>query len=221
MSPKAADPSLPERIVDAAVHVLADDGRDAVTARRLATEVGASTMAVYTHFGGMDEVERHVMRRGFTTFGTELTRGAVTADPVADWMTQGWGYRRFARREPELYRVMFGDALLAGGLADAADEEACMAAFMALLDRIQACVDSGRWQVDDIPTAGEIVWATSHGHVGIEATGYFTTTGRDPERSWEAAMIRLAVGYGDDPATAQRSAATARRRAARAERADP
>jgi len=33
-----------------------------VSARRLARELGTSTMVVYTHFGGMDELSRQVMR---------------------------------------------------------------------------------------------------------------------------------------------------------------
>jgi hypothetical protein len=61
----------------------------------------SSTMVVYTHFGGMDELTRQVMRRGFAGFGTELGRGAVTGDAVADWMTYLWSYRRFAQREPQ------------------------------------------------------------------------------------------------------------------------
>ena len=33
-----------------------------MSARRLARELGTSTMVVYTHFGGMDELSRQVMR---------------------------------------------------------------------------------------------------------------------------------------------------------------
>jgi hypothetical protein len=35
----------------------------------------------------MDELTRQMMRRGFADFGSELDRGAVTDDVVADWMT--------------------------------------------------------------------------------------------------------------------------------------
>ncbi len=94
VSPRSADPHLRERIINSAARLLATEG--AVSARRLARELGTSTMVVYTHFGGMDELIRQVMRRGFEDFGTELDRGAVTDDAVADWMTYLWSYRRFA-----------------------------------------------------------------------------------------------------------------------------
>jgi AcrR family transcriptional regulator len=216
--PRSADPGLPDRIIDAAARLLAADGAGAVSARRVAREVGTSTMTVYTHFGGMDGVRRQVMRRGFAAFGAELTLSRVTDDPVADWMTQGWGYRRFAIRHPDLYRVMFGAGLTAFKLGDPADFEAAMSTFLALLDRIKACVDAGRWQVRDIATAGEAVWAAAHGHMTIELTGYFAALGRDPVRSFSEILTRLSRGFGDEASSTAKSLANARRRATRADR---
>jgi AcrR family transcriptional regulator len=176
-------------------------------------------MAVYTHFGGMDELYRHVMRRGFAAFGAELVRGAMTNDPVADWMTQGWGYRRFARREPHLYAVMFSPGLASFKLGDPADFEAAMGTFVALLDRIQACVDAERWEIDDVYIAGEAVWSAVHGHTTIELSGYFEAFDRDPLRSYSEIMTRLSVGFGDSAVSTAQSLTTARRRAARADAA--
>ena len=155
--PRSADPHLRERIINTAAQLLATEG--AVSARRLARELGTSTMVVYTHFGGMDELTRQVMRRGFADFGTELDRGAVTGDAVADWMTYLWSYRRFALREPHLYAVMFGPGLAAFRLGDPADLEAARSTFVSLLRRIHACVNAARWEVDDVTTAGEAVWS--------------------------------------------------------------
>src|SRR6187397_918799 len=107
MSPKKSDPEVANKLVDAAARVLAEEGKAAVSARRVAAEVGTSTMAVYTHFGGMDELITAVWRRGFGLFGDELARPPHTDDPVADFMAQGWGYRRFGLDHRHLYRVMF------------------------------------------------------------------------------------------------------------------
>ncbi|HEU4841752.1 MAG TPA: helix-turn-helix domain-containing protein, partial [Ilumatobacteraceae bacterium] len=70
--PRARNPDVADRLLEAAARVLAEEGRDAVTARRLATEVGASTMAVYTHFGSMDELLLGLWREGFRRFGAAL-----------------------------------------------------------------------------------------------------------------------------------------------------
>jgi AcrR family transcriptional regulator len=219
MSPRQPDPRVRLQLVEAAAQLLATGGRDAVTARRVAGAVGASTQAVYTHFGGMEELLAEIWREGFRRFGAALDEPAVTDDPVADWMTQGWGYRRFARRDEHLYKVMFGDGLVAFRLNDDRDREAAGGTFVSLLTRIERCVAAGRWQVDDLPTVGEVVWATVHGLCTIELTGYFDHLDRDAVGTYEAALRHTALGLGDDAELAERSLQKARRRAARADAA--
>lgn len=215
MSPRQPDPQVRVQLVEAAAQLLATGGRDAVTARRVAGAVGASTQAVYTHFGGMDELLAEIWREGFRRFGEALDEPAVTSDPVADWMAQGWGYRRFALRDRHLYRVMFGDGLVAFRLNDERDVEAASGTFLSLLTRIERCVEAGRWQVGDLYTAGEVVWITVHGHCTIELTGYFDHLDRDPVRTYEAGLRHTALGFGDDPELVAASLRRARRRASR------
>ena len=216
MPPRSTDPHLRERIINTAARLLATEG--GVSARRVARELGTSTMVVYTHFGGMDELIRQVMRRGFEDFGTELDRGAVTDDAVADWMTYLWSYRRFALREPDLYAVMFGPRLAAFRLGDPTDLEAARSTFVSLLRRIHACVNAGRWEVDDVLTPGEAVWSGVHGHTTLELTGFFDAVGRDPMRSYVEILTRMSIGFGDDALATTHSMSTARRRAVRADR---
>jgi len=216
--PRSADPQPRENIITAAARLLATEG--SVSARRLARELGTSTMVVYTHFGGMDELTRQVMRRGFDNFGAELDRGAVTDDAVADWMTYLWNYRRFARREPHLYAVMFGPRLAAFNLGDPDDTAAARSTFVSLLRRIHGCVHAGRWQVDDVTTAGDALWSGVHGHTTLELSGFFAAVGRDPVRSYGEILTRMSIGFGDDAAATAQSLTTARRRAVRADRAD-
>jgi len=206
-----------EALLDAATALLDDEGRDAVTARRLGREIGASSMAVYTYFGSMDELMAAIWRRGFARFGAALTSVATTADPVADWMVQGWAYRRFALANRHLYRVMFSDGLVAFTAGDPADREAALDTFVALLDRIDRCVEEERWEVPDVGLAGEVVWMATHGHCSVELTDYFASVGHDPERLFGESMRRLARGFGDDPERVESSAVAARRRARRAE----
>lgn len=202
-------------LIETAARVLASEGRDAVTARRLAAEVKTSTMAVYTHFGSMDELLARTCAEGFARFGVALESPATTDDPVADWGTQGWAYRQFALDNPHLYRVMFGEGLQ--DLQPSAHEggDAAMETFLSLLRRLQRCHDAGRLEIDELWRAGEVVWASVHGHMTIELTGYFAALGRDPERAYAECMRRLALGYGADPAALEVSLRTARRRARR------
>lgn len=204
--PRAKDPDVAERLLDAAARVLADEGRTAITARRLAAEIGASTMAVYTHFGSMDDVLARLWRRGFARFGAALDAPPGTDDPVADWMRQGWAYRRFALDNHHLYRIMFGGVVQVSP-DDPDDRAAAAATFTSLLDRLQRCIDAGRLTIPDLTVAGQVVWGAVHGRVMIELDGYDRVMGQDPVAVYAECMRRLAIGFGDDPAATERSLA--------------
>jgi len=199
--PRPRNPEVADRLLAAAARVLAEEGREAVTARRLATEIGASTMAVYTHFGSMDELLLGLWRDGFARFGAALDGPPTSDDPIADWAAQGWAYRRFALENPHLYRVMFGDGLSGFHRNDPADEAAAMATFHSLLARLQRAAHAGRLVIDDLQLAGQVVWSMVHGHMTIELTGYFTSTGRDAAAIYAECLCRLAVAFGADRAT--------------------
>lgn len=216
MSPRAADPVVAERLVEAAARVLSTEGPDAVTARRLGREVEASTMSVYTHFGGMDQLLMAVRREGFRRFGAAIGAPDLTDDPVADWCTEGWAYRRFALDETHLWSVIFGPlGQNPEGLCEE-DAVAAFATFTELETRIVRCGDSGRWTFDDPTTVAEVCWTHMHGLAAIEVSGYFTGTGRDPIRVAEESMRRTSLGFGDEPQAFEHSLRVARRRARQA-----
>jgi AcrR family transcriptional regulator len=203
------NPDVAARLIDAAARVLSEEGRDAVTARRLASEVGASTMAVYTHFGSMDELLLGLWREGFARFGAALDGPPETSDAVADWVAQGWAYRRFALENRHLYRVMFGDGLSGFHGNDPADEAAAMATFQSLLARLQRAADAGGLVIDDLALAGQVVWSMVHGHMTIELTGYFEAGGRDARVVYAESLRRLGLAFGDDPVALDASLAAA------------
>ena len=84
---------------------------------------------------------------------------------------------------------------------------------MQLLVRIERCVAAGRWVVEDVWTAGDVIWAMVHGLVLIELPGYYEFLGRSPLATYEQALRVLAVGMGDDPARVEASLAAGRKRA--------
>lgn len=213
--PRPADPAVRTRLIEAAARLLTDHGRDAVTARRLASEVGASTQVLYTHFAGVDDLLAEVWREGFRRFGTALDSPSTTDDPVADWMVQGWEYRRFALDNRDLYLTMFSNGVLGMREGSPQDMAAAAATFASLLVRLERCVESGRWSIADLFTAGEVVWATVHGHMMIELHGYYSSLERDPTVTYSDGLRRTALSSGDAPDLVEASLKAARRRANR------
>ncbi len=50
--------SVRDEMLHAAVNLLDNDGPDALQTRKVTSAAGTSTMAVYTHFGGMRSLDR-------------------------------------------------------------------------------------------------------------------------------------------------------------------
>jgi AcrR family transcriptional regulator len=221
MSPRRADPDVAVRLLEVTARLLADEGLPAVSARRVAAEAGASTMAVYTHYGSMDDLLRAARREGFRRFALELDRRTHTDDPVADLFAQGWGYRHFALTEPHLYKVMFDTQLVVDRVEiGPEDVEAGAKAFSLLYDDVGRCAAQRRWQVADQQLASEVIWAGVHGHCMLELSGYFVWADRDPRLSYAECLLRGSIAFGDDPRAAAASSAAARRRARRAGQLD-
>ncbi len=201
MSPKAADPNVRTALVETAARLLTEEGPSALTTRRLAREVGTSTMAVYTHFGGMEELLTEISLEGFRRLARRLNRVKPTEDPVADVVALGRAYGRNALANPDLYRVMFGTRP-DSWIIDASDQAMTLGTFTTLVAAVQRCIDAQRIDGDAWAIASQL-WATLHGVVMLELSGFLGRT--EAVQTSEAISFNLWVGLGDDPVLARRS----------------
>ncbi len=175
---RTPDPSVRVALIEAAAQLLADEGLPALSIRRVATTVGCSTMAVYTHFGSKEDLVQEIVREGFARLHAELSAVDHSSDPVHDLVNLGAAYRRNALANSHLYRVMFDLNPLA--LTDPADHadagELGLDTFDALVAAIARCVDAGVMKGDPRRLA-RVVWSTVHGAVSLELSGYLGEDG--------------------------------------------
>src|SRR5204863_8554956 len=87
----------PERVVQATIRLLAEEGPSAIKARTVAAASGLSTMAVYHHFGGIAELIHAVVEHGFTELDGAFSQVPATDDPIADLFAMALMTRRVAR----------------------------------------------------------------------------------------------------------------------------
>jgi AcrR family transcriptional regulator len=208
VSPKTADPALRTELVETAARLVATEGRAGLTLRRVAKEVGTSTMAVYTHFGGMDELRREVRREGFARLREQLDAVTSTRDPVADLSLLGVAYYLSAARAPNLYRAMFMD-----GPVDDTDVGTGLDTFRYLVNGVTRCVEAGRLPDADPADPAELaveLWALSHGLVSLQLA-HMLPEQQALERL-ETSGRSLFIAWGDDPKALARSIARVRRR---------
>jgi AcrR family transcriptional regulator len=202
-----------QQLIDAGITLLEQHGRQALQARKVAAEVGASTMAVYTHFGGMTGLIDAIAAEAFARFARALTEVAQTDDPVADFLAMGIAYRRFALANPQRYQLIFGigspgeptdrpDLTVTGTTTDRSDPAV---SFEALVKAVRRMIAAGRIRDDgELPIAGRM-WSVIHGAVTLELAGFFGHEDHAPVQVLAPMMLDLLVGMGDDRDKATRS----------------
>ncbi|WKG03479.1 TetR/AcrR family transcriptional regulator [Mycolicibacterium sp. HK-90] len=203
-----------ERLIEESLQVLEESGPEALNARMLAKRIGASTMAVYTHFDGMPGLYEALVRESFVRFGDHLGRRDDTDDPVADLLASGLAYREYALTYPQRYRMMFGitspsialpigrDLTVDGNPADLSEINSVFAQIPAFVRR---CMEAGAIDESDPVAVAAQIWTMMHGYVLAEIIGVFGTDGGGVPRVLAPHITNLLVGLGGDRARIHRS----------------
>jgi AcrR family transcriptional regulator len=173
-SPSASDrdaSGVRRRLLESAAELLDDEGPQALTARRIAAAADTSTMAVYTHFGGMPALVKQIVAEGFARLDQHQAAVPRTDDPLADLLALAMAYRDNAMANPHLYAVMFGATSLKGFQLTEADMEIGLNSFATLTDFVARAIESGRLRQAEPARVASQVWTAMHGYVMLELAG--------------------------------------------------
>ncbi|MFG2905106.1 TetR/AcrR family transcriptional regulator [Kitasatospora sp. NPDC048286] len=196
MSPRHTDPSTRPALVDIAARLLAEEGPQALSARRIASEIGASTMALYTHFNGMRGLVRAMVHEGFARLQHYFTLVEFSDDPVSDLALLGRAYRLNALANPHLYAVMFGGSSLAGFSLGEEDRQYGRYTLAGVAECAARCIEAGRFRAADADLVAHQMWSAVHGLVVLELGDYLTEPW-NADSLLEAQLVGLMVAVGD------------------------
>lgn len=105
MAPRATA----ERIADAALAILIEEGSAAVTMRRVAADVGITAMAIYKHYPNRDDLLRTITDAAFAKVGASWGE----RHPDGDWRQRADGllddFLDFALHQAHLYHFLITD----------------------------------------------------------------------------------------------------------------
>jgi AcrR family transcriptional regulator len=154
-------------IVRAALEVIELEGLSALTARRVASQLGVSTAPVYRNFASMDELAAAAMQAARDRLHAHTVR-VYTDRP---FLNMGTGIAVFAREHPRLYRALFletdqFEAIVAGFLAQLTADMRNDPRF-AQLDQAQ------------LATLLDRMWTYTHGLASLIAVGLAGDTSTD------------------------------------------
>jgi AcrR family transcriptional regulator len=164
-------------------------------------------MAVYTYFGGMDELSRAVREEGFERFGAHLDEVLEQADAVAELFALGRAYMQSATDDPDLYRFMF--------MERPKDEhaEVGLDTFGRVVAAAARAIESGRLRSKYPDEVARKCWMAVHGSVSLHLVGMLSE--EEARAGLTGLLADLFVGLGDDKAATTRSVRRANARWAR------
>jgi AcrR family transcriptional regulator len=153
-------------ILSTARRLAETEGWDAVTTRRLSTEIEYSQPVLYKHFASMEDMAEALAIEGFRELADALRAARANAGTgQCPLRSLAHAYTCFARDNPALYDAMFIRATKLRFAA--ADTPAPVVAAFAELREGIATVAHGR----DVDTLTELFWAALHGLITLGRGG--------------------------------------------------
>jgi AcrR family transcriptional regulator len=145
-------------IVGTARKLAEAEGWDAVTTRRLSTEIEYSQPVLYKHFSGMDQIAAAVAIDGFGELAEKLRAARAGAEtPHRSLTLMAHAYLDFARENPALYDAMFARTTTLHFAADDTPPQ-LSAGFAELHEGLRGVAHE-----TDVDTLAEVFWSALHG----------------------------------------------------------
>ena len=191
--PKVHDERTALALLAAAERLVAEDGPEALSVRRVAGAVGTTTRAVYSLFGSKEGL---VVALGVRAF--ELLRAAIdalpaTGDPAGDLVEAGVVvFRRFALQHPALFRLGVQHVAVSPDLARGF-HGAATHALDGLQGRVARLADAQRLGARAPREAVCAFHALCEGLAALELRGALPHA--DAERIWRDALAALVAGW--------------------------
>lgn len=216
MSAPVHTPSIRDLLLDAACERLAKEGVAGLQARVIASDVGVSTTALYTHFGNIGGLVAAVSQVSLRRFSDAITSAGITDDPVADMLAMGMAYRNFAITNRHEYELMFNHAVLRvsrGVRADVADVPKLLEtpeglkAYNHILGFSTRLVESGVTRPLEAHVVSTGLWSALHGFVLLEILGHFLV--ESSLTIFGSIAFQMFMGLGIPPERLQLSMANA------------
>jgi AcrR family transcriptional regulator len=162
---------LRQKILDAALHIITDEGFAAMSMRKLAERIEYSPASIYLHFRNREQIAQELSEVGFAKLLTYLSEAVEGRETVEAFQAACRAYVNFGLENPETYRLIFlGDsAYVKAAFAEKKDDNAAGQAYQVLVDLAERLKREGF----DGGDAGSIavadtVWSALHGIVSLK-----------------------------------------------------
>ncbi len=168
---RAGQDELRSRLLDVAVGLLASDGPESLTIRRIAAEAGCTAPVIYTMFGSREGLAEALYLEGFERFRRYLEAVPHRRDPFEHLTALGPAYRQACLAEPGFYSLMFERAI--PGFEPSERARTLARAALNILDRVIAdCIAQGYLIPTQPRKIADALWAAAQGAISLERAGH-------------------------------------------------
>lgn len=166
-----AERAFRDRLCRIAARQFATFGYAGVTLRALAEELGCSRMTPYRYFADKGEILAAVRARGFGRLAEINEKVAArNSDPIACIQALGRAYVRFARDEPDSYRLMYESASDTEGHRYPELARQLARSVRPLRRAVRDAVDRGLIR-GEANTVAHVCWSALHGAIALHLAG--------------------------------------------------
>lgn len=164
---------LRDAIFTAASDLLSKNGLEGLSVRAIATNIGASTKVIYSHFGGKPGIVAALYDHGFTCLAEQLNAASVDTSPADDRIKQlAHAYRKFGISSPHIYELMYGPRVREL-LPTRGHRNTARPAQQAIVDLFEHGQSDGTIVQGDSAHQARLLWTVMHGSVSLELTTWF------------------------------------------------
>lgn len=168
-----------QAVLDAALEIISESNIEALSMREIARRIDYSPSGLYEYFASKDELLDVLRRQGFEKLTEHIKRTVRGSTASQRLLESGMAYLDFAKRNPQLYLLMFNRVPAQIEEARKLERRMTNSAFAELLAIIRAGVESGAFKSTPNVSIEQLAysnWAHVHGLAMLRLTLLSTTT---------------------------------------------
>lgn len=176
--PRAANPTLREDILQAALRIVEEKGAVGLTMRAVAGLLGYSATAIYQHFTGKEELLLTLKLQAGDLLTTEMELARAESTLEEQLFQMGRRYIHFGLQNPTFYQLMFQDMGLET-MGTPPQRERLRQSWTVMRATLKTWVEERGFQGIDIDKEANVLWIMVHGLTSLALAGRLASAQTD------------------------------------------
>ncbi len=168
--PRAANPTLREDILNAALQIVEEKSTAGLTMRAVAGALGYSATAIYQHFKSKEELLLALKIKAGDLLSQEMERARQEPTLEEQLFQMGRRYIRFGLENPTYYQLIFQDTHLDPSCSPEQTKR-MRHSWSIMRGTMQTWVEEHGFQGIDIDQEANVLWIMVHGLTSIALAG--------------------------------------------------